>query len=245
MNRLETGGHLSRSAGQWRNGQDPPGITPVPGEGLTLLARHGLPPADIEARSLALIEQSADAALPAEPRARKLAVMMLYATGDPGLADRVRIHLAAVDAGLAALQTSGRIVVDVRMVAAAVEPTSARLGLEVVCAIDHPKAEARAHERGTTRTAAAMELLAGTLDRAVAVVGNAPTALLALLDAVDQGRTRPALIIGTPVGLVAASEAKQELIERAIPYVTVLGTRGGSAMAAAALNALLRLATGE
>jgi precorrin-8X/cobalt-precorrin-8 methylmutase len=79
----------------------------------------------------------------------------------------------------------------------------------------------------------------------VVVVGNAPTALLALLDAVDEGRASPALVVGTPVGLVAAAEAKEELVQRAVPFITVLGTRGGSAIAAAALNALLRMATGS
>jgi precorrin-8X/cobalt-precorrin-8 methylmutase len=87
-----------------------------------------------------------------------------------------------------------------------------------------------------------MLALADKLDGALVVVGNAPTALLALLDLVDAGRCRPALVIGTPVGLVAASEAKAELIQRDVPYLTVLGPRGGSAIAAAALNGLLRLA---
>lgn len=215
-----------------------------PREGNSLLARYGLPPGEIEARSLALVEQLAGSALPADPAARRVAVMMLYAAGDRDLADRLRIHPAAVEAGLAALRAGCRIVVDVRMVAAAVEPASARLGAELICAIDQPGVEAAARERGITRAAAGMDLVADELDEAVVVVGNAPTALLALLDAVDDGRARPALIIGTPVGLIAASEAKDELLERAIPSITVLGTRGGSAIAAAALNALLRLATG-
>lgn len=210
----------------------------------TLLARYGLPPAEIEARGLALVEQRAGAGLPSDLHTRRVAVMMLYATGDPGLADRVRIHPRAVEAGLAALRGGCRIVTDVRMVAAAVEPGAARLGCPLICAIDHPNAPAVARRRGITRTAAGIEQLAGDLGGAVAIIGNAPTALLALLDAVDAGRPAPALIVGTPVGLIAAAEAKDELVRRAVPYVTVLGTRGGSAIAAAALNALLRIATG-
>jgi precorrin-8X/cobalt-precorrin-8 methylmutase len=212
--------------------------------GETLLQRYGLPPGEIEARSLAQVEQIAGAALPADPLARKVAVMMLYATGDPHLAAEIRVHPAAVEAGLEALRAGRPIVTDVRMVAAAVESASARLGAEVFCAIDHPDAARVAAERGITRSAAGMELMAGRLDGAVAVIGNAPTALLVLLDLIDAGRASPALVVGTPVGLIAASESKQELVERSIPYVTVLGTRGGSAIAAAALNALLRLATG-
>jgi precorrin-8X/cobalt-precorrin-8 methylmutase len=210
----------------------------------TLLARYGLPPAEVEARSLALVEELAGDALPEESGARQVAIMMLYATGDPALANRIRIHPRAVDVGLAALRAGCTIVTDVRMVAAAVEDGSARLGSEVVCAIEHPQTETLARERNLTRAAAAMDLVTPRLDAAIAVVGNAPTALLALLDAVDQGRARPALIIGTPVGLIAASEAKEALVKRSTPYITVLGTRGGSAIAAAALNALLRMAAG-
>jgi precorrin-8X/cobalt-precorrin-8 methylmutase len=240
---------------------------PVPegeGTGQTLLARYGLPPSEVETRSLALVEQLAGPALPTEAGARRVAVMMLYAAGDPGLAEQIRIHPRAVGEGVAALRDGSQIVTDVRMVAAAVERERlAGLGSEVVCALDHTEADRVAREGPVTRAAAAIELLASSmghatgarqprgpaltrrgLDGSVVVIGTAPTALLALLDAVDQGRARPALIIGTPVGLIAASEAKEELIKRPIPYVTVLGTRGGSAVAAATVNALLRLATG-
>jgi precorrin-8X/cobalt-precorrin-8 methylmutase len=244
---------------------DRPPLPEGEGTGQTLLARYGLPPSEVEARSLALVEQLAGPALPTETNARRVAVMMLYAAGDPGLAHQIRIQPRAVSEGVAALRGGSGIVTDVRMVAAAVERERlAGLGSEVVCALDQPDAERVAREAGLTRAAAAIELLTSPsvgqaasvgqargpapmrrgLDDGVVVIGTAPTALLTLLDAVDQGRARPALIIGTPVGLVAASEAKDELIKRPIPYVTVLGTRGGSAMAAAALNALLRLATG-
>ena len=211
----------------------------------TLLVRYGLPPAEIEARSLALMERLAGRDLPAEPGARRVAVMMLYAAGDPDLAGSIRVHPGAVEAGLAALRAGRLIVTDVRMVAAAVESERlARLGPAVRCAIDHPDAAQRARARGITRAAAAIELLESELDGALVAIGNAPTALLALLDAVDAGRVRPALIVGTPVGLIAAAESKEELIGREVPYVTVRGTRGGSAIAAAAVNALVRLATG-
>lgn len=213
----------------------------VPGPG-PLLARHGLPPDEIEARSLALVEQLTGPALPADPAARRVAVMMLYAAGDPGMAGSVRIHPEAVEAGLRALRIGCTVAADVRMVAAAIESERlARTGVRVVCAIDQPRAAALAREHRITRVAAGMQLLASQLDGAVVAIGNAPTALLALLDAVDAGQARPALIIGTPVGLVAASEAKEELVRRTVPYVTVLGTRGGSAIAVAALNALLRM----
>jgi precorrin-8X/cobalt-precorrin-8 methylmutase len=210
----------------------------------TLLARYGLPPGEIEALSLRLIEEQAGVALPSDPAARRVAVAMLYATGDPALADRIAVHPDAVEAGVAALKAGCKIVTDVRMLAAAVQAEATRLGAEVICAIDQRGAEELSHDRGLTRSAAGVALLAERMGGAVVAVGSAPTALLALLDAVDDGRARPALIIGTPVGLVAASQAKDELARRPTPYITVLGTRGGSAMAAAALNVLLNLARG-
>jgi precorrin-8X/cobalt-precorrin-8 methylmutase len=211
-----------------------------------LLARLGLPPAEIEARSLAIVERRAAAALPPDERARRVATMMLYASGDPDLATQIRIHPRAVEAGLEAIRAGRSVIADVRMVAAAIERGRLeRWGCQVTCGLEQPAAEALAREWRTTRSAAGTLLLADRLDGAIAVIGNAPTALLALLDLVDEGGCRPALIIGTPVGMVGASESKEQLVRRQIPYVTVLGTRGGSALGAAAFNAISRMAVGE
>jgi precorrin-8X/cobalt-precorrin-8 methylmutase len=215
---------------------------------VSLLQRYGLPPSEIEARSLALVERLAGPCLPDDPGARQIATLMLYATGDPALAPAIRIHPRAVESGLDAIRRGAPIVTDVRMVAAAVEGERLeRFGCRVVCALEagpNPPAlfSKGKGETSLTRTAAGILALADKLEGTVVVIGNAPTALLALLDLVDGGRCQPALVIGTPVGLVAASEAKAELIRREVPYVTVLGPRGGSAIAAAALNGLLRLA---
>jgi precorrin-8X/cobalt-precorrin-8 methylmutase len=220
-----------------------PGVTAAPRAGQTLLERYGLPPSDIVGRSLLLLEARIGDRLPAEHHARRVALMMLYAVGDPDLVEALRVPAAAVSAGVAALRGGCRVVVDVRMVAAAVDrPLLERLGCELTCAIDQPGAAELARQRGITRSAAAFELLAERLRGAVVAIGNAPTALLALLDAVDAGRATPALVVGTPVGLVAAAESKDELLRRAVPAISVRGTRGGSPLAAAALNALLRLA---
>ena len=208
-----------------------------------LLERYGLPPAEIVARSLALLEGQVGERLPAEPGARRVALMMLYAIGDPELVDRLRVPAPAVAAGVAALRAGADVVVDVRMVAAALDHDLLdQLGCGLRCGLDVEGAAALARERRSTRLAAAFELLAPSLDGAVVAIGNAPTALLALLDAVDEGLARPALVVGTPVGLVAAAEAKQELGQRELPSILVSGTRGGSPLAAAATNALLRLA---
>jgi precorrin-8X/cobalt-precorrin-8 methylmutase len=189
-----------------------------------------------------MVERLAGQALPVDDRQRRVATMMLYACGDPELASQIKIHPRAVDAGLDALRLGCTVVVDVRMVATAIE--RGRLngsGCDVLCGLEQPDAGPLSVAWRTTRSAAGLLQLADRLEGAVVVIGNAPTALLALLDVIDEGWCRPALVIGTPVGMVAARESKEELVRRDVPYVTVLGTRGGSAVAAAAFNAISRL----
>jgi hypothetical protein len=120
---------------------------------------------------------------------------------------------------------------------------AAALGCRVSCAIDAPEVREQAEAERLPRAVLAMRHLAPELHGGVAVIGNAPTALLSLLDMVDAGQVRPALIIGMPVGFVAAAEAKSELLRRDVPYITVEGTRGGTPLAVAAVNTLLRRAT--
>ncbi|HZQ37155.1 MAG TPA: precorrin-8X methylmutase [Dehalococcoidia bacterium] len=209
---------------------------------LSLVERYALPPAEIERRSLALV----DAALAdrfADAGERAVAGRVVYAAGDLGLAERLRFQGRAVRAAVDALRAGCSIVVDVRMVAAALDRARLeRLGSELVCAIDLPGVEALARELGVTRAIAGVRLAESRLDGAVIAIGNAPTALLALLDLIDAGTVRPACVIGMPVGFVAAAEAKAELARRGVPAIAVAGTRGGSPLAAAAVNALLRLA---
>jgi precorrin-8X/cobalt-precorrin-8 methylmutase len=112
----------------------------------------------------------------------------------------------------------------------------------VFVAVSEPNVAVAARAAGITRSAMGMRLLKDHLARALVTIGNAPTALLELLDLIDAGSPAPAAIVGMPVGLVAAAESKDELVRRMTPYVTVLGTRGGSPLAAAAVNALLQLA---
>lgn len=170
----------------------------------------------------------------------------VHSTGDPTIADSLRIHPDAVQAALVALRGGRPIITDVRMVAAGISKRlAAKLGCEVVCAIDNPNVADLATRQGITRGAAAMVLLAGQMDAAIVAIGNAPTALFALLDLIRSLNANPALVIGTPVGFVGAAEAKAELVALAdtgVPYITLEGTRGGSAIAVAAVNALLRLA---
>ncbi len=208
----------------------------------TLLGRYGLPPEEIERRSLGIVE-GATGLLPAEPQARRLLVRIMYAAGDLGLAPAVVIHPGACAAGSAALRSGAPIICDGGLTAAGVSPRlAARLGCLVLQAVDRPEvAEAAARSR-LTRAAAAMALLSDRLNGALAVVGTSPTALLALLDLADAGVCRPALVVGMPVGFVAAAESKEELLARDIPFVTIRGTRGGSPLAAATVNTLLGFA---
>jgi len=213
----------------------------VPGE--SLLTRYGLPPADIERLSLARIEDLAGTRLPDDPRLRHIARRVLYAAGDPDLADSLRLHGDVATAGMAALRSRRAVIVDVSMVAAGLrKDLLARLGCCLVVAVDQPQVPEAAHAARVTRSAMGIRLLEGRLRGALVAIGNAPTAVLELLDLIDAGVARPAAIVGMPVGLVAAAESKDELVLRSTPYATVLGTRGGSSLAAAAVNALLELA---
>lgn len=209
----------------------------------TLVERYVLAPAEIEALSLRRVRNAVGDLGLSEPD-RAIVERIVYSAGDPALAPFVQVHPRAAADGMAALRRGCTVVTDVNMVAVAVNKrTLADLGCPLRCAIDDPAVADNARASGLPRALVAMRTLAPALQGGIAVIGNAPTALLALLDLVDAGEVRPALIIGTPVGFVAAAESKAELAAREVPFVTITGTRGGSAVAAAAMNALLRLTT--
>lgn len=213
------------------------------GVGPSLVSRYALPPTEIEALSL----QRVAGEIPFDPdwsqQERAVISRMVYAAGDPSLASLIRIQPSAVAAGVEALRAGRLVVVDVRMVAVALDQHRLEhCGSELACAIDAPGAAVAARRSGLPRALEGIRLLHDRLDGSVVVIGNAPTALLALLDLVDAGEVQPALIIGTPVGFVAAVESKAALAARAVPFITVDGPRGGSAIAAAAFNAVLRIA---
>lgn len=176
--------------------------------------------------------------------AEKVAVRMVHGSGQVDLVPDLRIHPGAVAAARTALMTGAPILCDARMVAMGI--TSGRLpaGNEVICHLTDERVPALATAWGTTRTAAAVSLWEPTLDGAVVAIGNAPTALFHLLEMIVDGGPRPAAIIGCPVGFIGAAESKQALVDLQtdhgidIPYVTVKGRRGGSAMTSSAVNAL-------
>lgn len=189
--------------------------------------------------SFATIRDEADLAhLPAD--AEKVAVRMVHASGQVDLTRDLDIHPGLVAAARSALEAGAPILTDATMVASGV--TRARLPKDndVLCFLRDPRVPDLAKAWGTTRSAAAVSLWEDAIDGAVVAFGNAPTALFHLLEMLLDGSPRPAAIIGTPVGFIGAAESKLALASFSldIPYLTVHGRRGGSAMAASALNAL-------
>jgi precorrin-8X/cobalt-precorrin-8 methylmutase len=185
--------------------------------------------------------------------AEKVAVRMIHGTGQTDLAQDLIIHPGLVAAARGALESGAPILTDAHMVASGV--TRARLPKDndVICLLRDERVPALAHEMGTTRSAAAFSLLEDRLEGSIVAIGNAPTALFHLLEMLLDGAPQPAAIVGVPVGFIGAAESKQALASFAhdsahalppgsggidIPFLTVRGRRGGSAMAASALNAL-------
>ncbi len=170
----------------------------------------------------------------------KLAVRVIHACGMVDVVDDLRFSSGAGHAGRDALQAGAAILCDARMVAEGI--TRARLPADnpVICTLNEPGIAELAAARGNTRSAVALEHWRERLAGSVVVIGNAPTALFYLLEMLDAGAPKPALILGFPVGFVGAAESKALLAadSRGVPFVTVMGRRGGSAMAAAAVNAL-------
>ena len=210
----------------------------------TLLQKYGLEPDEIDRLSLEMVDDVMPPLTHLTKGERYVVSRIVRAEGEPQIVDSVKFSPGAVEIGLDAIKASAQIVTDVRMVEVGTSKAMLKLsGNPITTLIDAPNVAELAKAEGITRSAAAIRELAPKISGAVVAVGNAPTALLALLDLVDEQKVSPALIIGMPVGFVACAESKQELVQRAVPYVTILGNRGGSSAAAATLNALLTIAT--
>ncbi|MFP5022020.1 precorrin-8X methylmutase [Pseudonocardia phyllosphaerae] len=193
---------------------------------------------EIYRRSFATIRAEADlSGLP--PGMADVAVRMIHACGQVDLTADIAASDGLVDAARTALKAGAPILCDAMMVASGVTASRLPAGNEVLCLLRDPRVPEYAAEIGNTRSAAALELLADRFDGAVVAVGNAPTALFHLLDLIDRGAPRPAAIVGIPVGFVGAVESKEALAQRTdLEHLVVHGRRGGSAITAAALNAL-------
>ncbi len=173
------------------------------------------------------------------PEQARVAVRVIHACGVVGITEDLEFSPDFAPAARAALLSGCPILCDSKMVAHGITRARLPAGNAVLCTLDAPETPGIAARIGNTRSAAALELWRPHLAGALVAIGNAPTALFHLLDLLDAGAPRPAAIIGMPVGFVGAAESKQALAEDGrVPFATVHGRRGGSAMAVAAVNAL-------
>jgi precorrin-8X/cobalt-precorrin-8 methylmutase len=171
---------------------------------------------------------------------------IIHATGDPALAGLVEIHPDAVQAAFQVFSLGKKIITDVKMVRAGISLNNTReWGIEVYCCIDEPSVVKEAKEQKQTRAMVAMRHLSRFISGNMVVVGNAPTALMELINLINTDKVKPAVIIATPVGFVGAAEAKSALTGLTTPYITVHGTKGGSSIAASIVNALFKLYPGS
>jgi precorrin-8X/cobalt-precorrin-8 methylmutase len=171
---------------------------------------------------------------------------MIHTTADFEFKDMVRIHPGAIAAGIQAIRSGKMIITDTNMARVGIRTKElAQFGVTVKCYMNDPRIHEKAKSNGTTRAKAAVDMAADDMSGGLYVVGNAPTALLRLIELINAGKARPALIIGLPVGFVNAAESKAALLEMDYPYITNIGRKGGSNLAASVVNALTILAGKE
>ena len=197
--------------------------------------------AAIYRRSFAIIRAEADLSR-FTPEQAEIAVRMIHACGQIDIAEHIVFGGNLVAAARAALAGGAPILCDSEMVARGITRSRLPVGNDVICTLNDPRTAAIAAKINTTRSAAALDLWLDRLGGAVVAIGNAPTALFRLLELLDAGAPKPAVILGIPVGFVGAAESKEALMAAAhgVPLLVVRGRIGGSAMTAAAVNALAR-----
>jgi len=199
-------------------------------------------PADIESLSFKIIEEEAgDHGLEADEWA--VVRRLIHTTADFEFVQNTRFHPQAVAAGIAAIRSGAAIFTDTRMAQAGITKKHlAPFGSEVQCFIDDAEVVTVAQRENITRAAAAVSQARELLHGGLAVIGNAPTAIIELVRRHEQGILQPALVVGMPVGFVNAAEAKELLMASGLVYISVRGRKGGSAVAAATVNAIANLA---
>jgi precorrin-8X/cobalt-precorrin-8 methylmutase len=202
-------------------------------------------PQEIEAESFRRIEARVGAhGLP--PEVWFVLRRVIHTTADLDYLKNLRVHPQAIAAGVAALRQGRPVGTDTRMLLAGITTGRLnRLGVEAFCLMDDPEVASEAARRGVTRAAVAVERALPVLAGGLVAIGNAPTALLRLLELLAAGAPPPALVVGLPVGFVNAAESKELLTRQNCPYITALGPKGGSAAAAGVINALAILALEE
>lgn len=194
---------------------------------------------EIYRKSFAIIRSEANLSVLA-PDVANVAVRLIHACGMTDIVYDLAASPTAVESGRTALAAGAPILCDCRMVAEGITRRRLPADNSVICTLNHPDVPELAQKLGTTRSAAALELWLPVLEGAVVTIGNAPTVLFRLLEMLSAGAPKPALILGFPVGFVGAAESKAALAADSfgVPFMTLHGRRGGSAIAAAAVNAL-------
>lgn len=203
------------------------------------MAEFILDPSQIETESMRIIRSGLRR--PWRESEYPVVERLIHTSGDPSLEQVIAIHPQAIDCGLKALKAGAVVITDVEMVLAGISKLKLKsLGGTVECNLNAPETAEQAKEWGITRSMTAFRMHPERLRGSIVAIGNAPTALLEVLRLAENPETRPALIIGIPVGFVGAKESKDLLWEhQEIPSITVLGTRGGSPLAATVVNALI------
>ena len=195
-------------------------------------------PEAIYRRSFEIVRRESDLdGLP--PELAEIAARLVHACGMPDIVADLRFSPDLAGAAADALRSGAPVLADCRMVADGVIAARLPADNEVLCTLGDDRVVPLARDRATTRSAAAVELWRDSLDGAVVAIGNAPTALFRLLELLHEGAPRPAAVCAFPVGFVGAAESKDALVaaDLGVPFITLLGRRGGSALAAAAVNA--------
>lgn len=198
---------------------------------------------DIERKSMAIIEKELPWVNTLPPGVREITMRVIHTTGDLEIGSSLKFSPGAVESGLAAIKQGNKILTDVSMVLAGlIKGRMEKFGVQASCHISSADVVEEASRLGFTRAMVAMERYAPGANGGIVAIGNAPTALFTLCRMIKEGTASPALVVGTPVGFVGAAESKVLLTQTGVPYITLAGTRGGSTIAAAIVNAMLLLA---
>ncbi|HDM75314.1 MAG TPA: precorrin-8X methylmutase [Deltaproteobacteria bacterium] len=212
-----------------------------------MAGRQKLKPHEIEEFSFSIIDSEVPEPRPYAGSEWLVVRRMIHTTADFELLDLVRFHPDAIDRGTEAIRRGCLVITDTEMARVGIgNKRLSKWGCKVECHISDEAVAARARKLGITRAAAAVDLVSDRINGSIYVIGNAPTALMRLLNLIEEDKCHPALVVGMPVGFVNAAESKERLIEQdKVPYITIKGRKGGSAIAASVINALAGLADNQ
>ena len=207
--------------------------------------RRFMPPEEIEKRSFAILHERMGA-FDCAPDEMEIITRIAHATTDVEWAKTFRFHPEAIRSAIEAIRRGCTIVTDVEMVRVGIRKAGLEpFGCRVECLLNDRDVIERAKAEKATRAQMAMRKAVSLMDGGIVAIGNAPTALFEVVDLVKAGKTKPALVVGVPIGFVGAAESHQELMETDCPYITHEGPKGGSPVAASIVNAIVKLAAGK